>query len=199
MDVSYYLSYFYYHVDDEKYKSPMALDRKEYVIYIIWAVGDGADLPAIYELLKSPFEMNSEFVVSDNPNLSQKIPYKQNWILLEDIDSDKTTLEDEARLISEYNRATSIIEYGPKYSMETPWSSNIKGIYDRLGINVLRAEKYTRQYQKNITGNRSNLTNSDIIESMPTSCDFDPITQQHEIFIKSLFMIFVLLRKTRII
>lgn len=187
MDVSYYLSYFYYHVDDEKYKSPMALDRKEYVIYIIWAVGDGADLPAIYELLKSPFEMNSEFVVSDNPNLSQKIPYKQNWILLEDIDSDKTTLEDEARLISEYNRATSIIEYGPKYSMETPWSSNIKGIYDRLGINVLRAEKYTRQYQKIITGHKSNLTNSDIIESMPTSCDFDPITQQHEIFIKSLY------------
>lgn len=186
METSYYLSYFYYHIDNEMYQIPMSLDRKEYVVYIIWTVSDGADLSTIYKLLKEPFQMNTEFVVSDHSCLSQSIPNEESWILLEDINTTKTILKDVEKSILTYNKASSIVEYGPKYSMETPWSSNIKCIYDRLGINVLRAEKYIRQYQENITQHRQDLTNSDIIEIMPLSCEFDPITQQCELFLKSL-------------
>ena len=35
-----YLSYFYYHIDDDRYKVPSSYEREEYVVYIVWEINN---------------------------------------------------------------------------------------------------------------------------------------------------------------
>ena len=108
---------------------------------------------------------------------------ENNYIFLNDGDKTRNILGDYVKLFNCYNKNSNVIEYGPKYSMETPWSSNLKSIYSRMGIKVIRAEKYIRCYYPDNTfkNNDYNKINIKLLKN------YDPITQQTELFIDSLY------------
>ena len=61
MAYSTYLTYFYYHLKDDNYNTPMNLSRKEYVVYIQWSSDD---------------LLNSNKNPNKNPNIKPNIkPY----------------------------------------------------------------------------------------------------------------------------
>ena len=191
MAYSTYLTYFYYHLKDDNYNTPMNLSRKEYVVYIQWSSDDLLNSnknpninPNINPYIKphntykdvvdkliSVFEANSEFEITRSRSaLGQTISNDIRTIGLNHLDLVITVLGDENRIMKSYNKTANIVEWGPKYNMETPWSSNLKSVYSNMGINLIRAEQYTRQYI-----------------NCGKSINFDPITQQNVLFLESLY------------
>ena len=182
-----YLSYFYYHIDDDKYKVPSSYEREEYVVYIVWEINNVNNcrpeilaIKNIEEILQLPFKLNKEFIVTNKSKLGHNVYNENNYISLNNSDIIRNVLGDYVKLFNSYNKSSNVIEYGPKYSMETPWSSNLKSIYSRMGIKVIRAEKYTRCYYP-VKINTHNKINIKLLKN------YDPITQQTELFTDSLF------------
>lgn len=165
-------SYFYYHNKNN--------ENVEYVVYFIW---DSSDIDEnmnenmnqkIIDAVMLLFQNDSTIKLTNTDSILHDEYIRHTPISIitnENMHHSNVILNDTVEILSNLNKKHNIYEWGSKYSMETPWSSNMKSVLGRSGFSqLLRIEKFTR------------CKNPSIFFK-----NYDPIIHQSNHFLRSLY------------